>query len=459
MHKSPSMYFVILVAFPTVLGLSACHDSKASSDDAAAGVQSARVAAAQRGNISRVLTLAGQFQPYQVVDVHPKVSGYMARINVDIGDVVHQGQTLAVLQVPELKAQLQSATFAMEQSKEEITRAQHEIDRAQATYSALHAESERLKQAAAARPGLIAQQELDNAQAQDLSAEAQVDSAKSAMAAAKQHMGAATADEQSVEALENYTNVTAPIDGRRDLALCRYGRTDSRWHKLQRPGAADRALVAKQLLRLRVPVPEDDVQYVHAGDQLQVRVDAINRSFTGKIVRFTRNVNFETRTMETEIDVDNKDLSIAPGMYANTLLELEDHKNVVTIPVEALVLNGKQQTVYVLDDGNRIHIRSVQVGLQGQKLAEIVGGLNPGDRVVLGGQENYHEGQQVNPLLAAEPASDTVHETGGTIDMNAGEKRGARTNAKVCSQISLLHHHALPHGGPGWRRSIRHACP
>ncbi len=96
-----------------------------------------------------------------------------------------------------------------------------------------------------------------------------------------------------------------------------------------------------QILRLRVPVPEDDVQYVHAGDQLQVRVDAINRSFTGKIVRFTRNVNFETRTMETEIDVDNKDLSIAPGMYANTLLELEDHKNVVTIPVEALVLNAQ----------------------------------------------------------------------------------------------------------------------
>jgi RND family efflux transporter MFP subunit len=170
------------------------------------------------------------------------------------------------------------------------------------------------------------------------------------------------------------------------------------------------------------------VQFVHAGDQLQVRVDAINRSFTGKIVRFTRDVNFETRTMETEIDVDNKDLSIAPGMYANTLLELEDRRNIVTIPVEALVLNGREQKVYVLDDSNRIHIRSVQMGLQGQKLAEVTGGLSPGDRVVLGGQENYREGQQVTPVLASEPASDTVHETGGTIDLrgdaNAGEKEG-----------------------------------
>jgi RND family efflux transporter MFP subunit len=424
MHKPLSIASAVLAVLCAAFGFSGCHAGKGDSDADAANVPSARVAAAQRGNISRVLTLAGQFQPYQVVDVHPKVSGYMARINVDIGDVVHQGQMLAVLQVPELKAQLQAATFAMEQSKDEITRAQHEIDRAEATYTALHAQSERLKQAAATRPGLIAQQELDNALAQDISAQAQVDSAKAAMAAAKQHMGAATADEQSVAALENYTNVTAPIAG---VVIWRYADTGA----LIQGGtnSNDQALPIvrlsqSSLLRLRVPVPEDDVQFVHAGDQLNVRVDAINRSFTGKIVRFTRNVNFETRTMETEIDVDNKDLSISPGMYANTLLELEDHQNVVTIPVEALVLNGKQQTVYVLDGTNCIHIRGVQVRLEGQKLVEITSGLNPGDRVVLGGQQNYREGQQVNPLLTPEPASDTMHQTGGTIDMKAEENEG-----------------------------------
>ena len=424
MHKSRSMVRAVLALFCAALCFSGCRDNKGRADPDSSIVPSARVAGAQRGNISRVLTLAGQFQPYQVVDVHPKVSGYMARINVDIGDIVHRGQTLAVLQVPELKAQLQAATFAMGQSKEEITRAQHEINRAEATYTALHAQSERLKQAAATRPGLIAQQELDNALAQDLSAQAQVDAAKAAMAAAKQHMGAATSDKESVEALENYTNVAAPIAG---VVIWRYADTGA---LIQGgTGSNDQALPIvrlsqSSLLRLRVPVPEDDVQYVHAGNRLQVRVDAISRSFTGKIVRFTRNVNFETRTMETEIDVENKDLAIAPGMYANTLLELQEHGNVVTIPVEALVLKGREQTVYVLDGSNRIHIRSVQVGLQGQKLAEIVTGLNPGDRVVRGGQENYHEGEQVDPLLTLEPASDTIHQTGGTIDMNAGEKEG-----------------------------------
>jgi RND family efflux transporter MFP subunit len=423
MHKIHSTTAGVLALLCTAVVFSGCRAGRENSN-ATADIPSARVAAAQRGDISRVLTLAGQFQPYQVVDVHPKVSGYMARINVDIGDVVHQGQTLAQLQVPELKAQLQSATFSMEQSKDEITRGQHEIDRAEAAYSALHAQWERLKQAAATRPGLIAQQELDNAQAQDLSAEAQVESAEAAMAAAKQHMGAAGADEQRVQALENYTNVIAPIAG---VVIWRYADTGA----LIQGGtnSNDQALPIvrlsqSSLLRLRVPVPEADVEFVHAGDELQVRVDAINRSFTGKIVRFTRNVSFETRTMETEIDVDNKDLSIAPGMYANTLLELEDRKAVVTVPVEALVLNGRQQTVYVLDDGNRIQIRNVQVGLQGQKLAEIVSGLNPGDRVVLGGQENYHEGQRVKPLVTSEPASDTVHETGGTIDMGVDQNQG-----------------------------------
>ena len=420
MRNQTSLILAIGLAFLVVTSLVACHTA----DSKAITVPSAKVATAQRGDISHVLTLAGQFQPYQVVDVHPKVSGYMSRINVDIGDVVHQGQTLAVLEVPELRAELQQTVFQLQQSKEQIAQAQHEINRAEAEHAALHAASDRLKQAAEGRPGLIAQQELDDAQAKDLSSEAQVDAAKSAMAAAQEHANAAQSDNQRIQALESYTNVTAPLDG---VVIWRYADTGA----LIQGGtnSNDQALPIvrlsqSNLLRLRIPVPEDDVKYVHAGDQLQVRVDAIGRSFTGKIVRFTRDVNFETRTMETEVDVENKDLSIAPGMYANTLLQLGHVNGVVTIPVEALVLNGQQETVYVLDDGNRIHIRNVAVGLQGSKLAEISSGLNLGDRVVIGGQDKYQENEEVNALLTAEPASETAQETGGMIDMKAETSDG-----------------------------------
>lgn len=422
MHKHLSAAASVL-AVCAALGLSACHDSQ--SGPASSQVRSAQVAVAQRGNISLSLSLAGQFQPYQVVDVHPKVSGYMSVIHVDIGDIVHKGEVLAVLQVPELKAQLEAASFAIAQSKAEIVRAQHEINRAQATHAALHSQYARLKQAAAARPGLIAQQELDNAQAQDLSAQAQVDAARAAMAAAQQHMGAATADKERVEALEGYTSVTAPLDG---VVVWRYADTGA----LIQGGtnSNDQALpivriAQSQILRLRVPVPEDDVQYVNVGDPMDVRVDAIGKSFLGKIVRFTRNVSFATRTMETEVDVDNRNLAIAPGMYANTMLQLAYAQNVVTIPVQAVVLKGQQPVVYVVDGTNHIHIRNVELGIQGSKLVQVKSGLEAGDHVILGGQEKYSEGEEVSPIVTATPASESAQQAGGMIDLKAGQDGGA----------------------------------
>ena len=423
MNKEISLSFNAALICCAACCISACRSG--SGNAAASTVQAARVAVAQRGDIAHVLTLAGQFQPYQVVDVHPKVSGYMKRINVDIGDIVHQGETLAVLEVPELKAQVEQTGFELKQSQEEIARAQHEINGAEAMHAALHAESERLREAAATRPGLIAQQELDDAQSKDLSSQAQVDSAKSAMAAAQQHAEAARADNERVQALENYTNVVAPIAG---VVIWRYADTGALIQGGTNSNNQDLPIVRlsqSSLLRLRIPVPEDDVRYVHDGGVLQVRVDAIGKSFTGKIVRFTRDVNFETRTMETEVDVDNKDLAIAPGMYANTLLQLASVTNVVTIPVEAIVLNAQgQQTVYVLDNANHVHIRNVTVGLEGSKLAAIASGLSLGDHVILGGQEKYTEDEEVNPLVAPTQASETIQQTGGTIDMKAEESAG-----------------------------------
>ena len=419
MHKRSSI--LAAVSLCAIIGVSACRSGSGGADARAATIPSARVAVAQRGDISHVLTLAGQFQPYQEVDVHPKVSGYMRTINVDIGDIVQQGQTLAVLEVPELKAQLQQTVFQVEQAKEEITRGQHEISRAIAQHSALHGEYDRLKQAAEGHPGLIAQQELDNAQAADLGAEAQVDAAKAAMAAAQQHMGSAQADNQRVQALHDYTNVVAPISG---VVIWRFADTGALIQGGTNSNSQDLPIVRlsqSSLLRLRLPLPEDDIPFVHEGDVVTVRIDAINRSLTGKIVRFTRNVNFETRTMETEVDVENKDLSISPGMYANTMLRLDHVESVVTIPLEALVLHGQQWVVYTLDSDNHIHIRPVQVGIEGSKLAEIRSGLNAGERVILGGQERYQDDEVVSASVANEPASETQQQTGGMIDLKAEE--------------------------------------
>jgi RND family efflux transporter MFP subunit len=428
MRKRSSLILAAGITIPVLAGIVACNFKNQHSSVNAAEVPSAQVAAAVRGDIAHTLSLAGQFQPYQVVDVHPKVTGFMMKINVDIGDRVHKGETLAVLEVPELNAQLKGTGFEMQGAKDDLVGAQHEIQRAEATHTALHLDYQRLLEASKAQPGLIAQQELDDAQSKDLSSEAQVDAAKAAAAAAQQHAEVAHADNDRVQALKNYTNVVAPLDG---VIVWRYADTGALIQSGTNSNEQDIPIVRLSqsgLLRLRMPIPENDVQYVHVGDPMQVRVDAIGRSFTGKIVRFTRDVNFETRTMETEIDVENSDLSISPGMYANAEMQLARVNNVVTIPVEAVVAKGNQQTVYLLDADNRIRVRSVEVGLRGSKLAEIKSGLAPGDRVIIGGQESYIEGEKVSPILTQEPASDVMREAGGVIDLKAEEATSGGTN-------------------------------
>jgi RND family efflux transporter MFP subunit len=414
MRKHTCFIFAGL-AIAAVLDLSGCRSGGQGSDAKAAETPSATVAAVAKGSIVHDLNLAGQFQPFQVIDVHAKVSGYIRRINVDIGDRVKQGQTLAILEVPELDAQLRGTVAELARSKDEITRARHEVTRAESEHASLHSDYTRLKQAAASQPGLIAQQELDDAQAKDLSSEARVDAAKAALSAATQQSEGAKADNERVGDLANYTRVTAPLDG---VITWRYADTGA----LIQAGTSSETqslpivkLSQSDLLRLRLPVPEDAVEFIHEGAIVNVNVDAVHRAFKGKVVRFTRNLNLATRTMETEIDVPNKDLSLTPGMYANTTIELERHDGVLTIPVQALIRNGNQISVLVVDANHHVEPRNVTIGLQGTNLVEVKSGLEQGDLVITGGQSNYQPGEAVNAKVQQTPDIDTSEEqSGGT---------------------------------------------
>lgn len=405
MRKRLSLLLVsaIVVAVLIVVAIWFSHrDRSEPADVNAETLPTASVAPVVRGSIGHSLNLAGEFQPYQVVDVHAKVSGYIRHIYVDIGDKVHVGETLAILEVPELDAQVQGTVAEYARSKDEITRAQHDVVRAQSENQAIHADYMRLKQASNAQPGLIAQQELDDAQAKDLASAAQVDAAKAALAAAGKQSAYADADNQRVHDLEAYTNVTAPLNG---VIIWRYADTGA---LIQAGTSSDVQslpivkLSQSDLLRLRLPVPEEAVQYIHEGDEVQVRVDAVNRTFTGKVVRFTRNVSTETRTMETEIDVPNNDLTLTPGMYANATLQLEHHDNTLTIPIQAVVQNGNQTSVLVVDHHDRVQPHSIQLGIQSSSRAEVISGLDEGDRVITGGQSNYQQGEKVRPQPALE---------------------------------------------------------
>jgi RND family efflux transporter MFP subunit len=403
------------IALAAVLAVCGCKSDGRGSDANAAETPAATVAPVTRGSIVHTLSLAGQFQPYQEIEVHAKVSGYIRHIYVDIGDRVRQGQVLAVLEVPELDAQLRGTVAELARSKDEITRAKHEVSRAESEHTALHNDYKRLKQAAAAQPGLIAQQELDDAQSKDLASEARVDAAKADLAAMMQQSESAKADNERISDMNDYTKVTAPFDG---VVIWRSADTGA---LIQAGTSSDTQslpivkLSQSNLLRLRLPVPEDAVAFIHDGAVVTVNVNAVHRSFEGKVVRFTRNVDLATRTMETEIDVENKDLSLTPGMYANTAIELERHDNVLTIPVPALIRNGNQSSVLVVDASHRVEQRNIVAGLQGSNLVEVKSGLSEGDLVITGGQSNYQQGETVSTNVQQTSDTDTSEEqSGGT---------------------------------------------
>src|SRR5208337_903089 len=171
------------------------------------------VALVTRRPVVNSLTLSGAFRPYQQVDVHAKVAGFIRKIYVDVGDHVKAGQGLAVLEVPELSAQVAGAKADIQRYQDAVRRSESEIQRAESTHAAYHAGYSRLKQASESRPGLIAEQELDDSMAKDKETAAQIESARAALAESESQLVAARADLDRLSALEAYSHITAPFAG------------------------------------------------------------------------------------------------------------------------------------------------------------------------------------------------------------------------------------------------------
>ena len=381
---------ILIVSRVRAGGSSRSHDGS----DAAP----AAIAIAKRAAIGSAFSVAGEFLPYQEIEMHAKVSGYVRKINVDIGDRVKTGQVLAVLEVPELMAQLQGAGAGVRHSQQEIERAQNEVTRDQAQYAALHANAVRLEQANQARPGLIAQQELDDAQAKDRASAAQVESAKSALSAARQQLEMSQATNTQVSAMSDYTRIVAPFDG---VVTWRYADTGA----LVQSGTSNSnsapvvKLAQVNLLRLRIPVPESLAASVRVGQPADVAVQATGEHFTGHVTRFTAALDRTTRTMQVEIDVPNETYKLQPGMYANVALQTQSRPNALTIPVQAVQHHDGKASVLIVDQQNRVQPREIQTGLEDPNYVEVLSGLSEGERVIVGNFGSFQPGQVVVPKV------------------------------------------------------------
>src|SRR5215469_741563 len=372
------------------------------SQEAPTPEQTAAVVLVERKPITNALTLSGEFRPFQEVEVHAKVAGYIRKIYVDVGDHVKSGQTLAVLEVPELSAQLLGADATVDRAKDAIGRAQGDLDRAESLHSAAHLDYNRLKEAATSKPGLIAQQELDDAQAKDKEGEAQIDASQAALAEAHSQLDEALAQQKQLNAMSDYTKIIAPFAGvvtHRYVdtgALVQAG-TNSNTQALPVVSVAE-----TDLFRLILPVPESAVPSVRLGTMVNVHVTSLNRDFAGKVSRYADDLNVDTRTMHTEVDVPNKDGSIVAGMYAEVAIALARKTDALVVPVQSVSRNGTQASVLVVNSQNRIEERQVRLGLEGSDTVEVISGLAPNDRVVIGSRSQFRTGDAVVPKLIAE---------------------------------------------------------
>jgi len=394
--KWPPFAFLLLFAAAGI----GCHKSPSSVQADILPV--APVVMPQRAALSNRLEVAGELLPYQEVELHAKVSGYIRNIYVDIGDRVRKGQVLADLEIPELVAQVDEAQSTVQRSQQDILRAKSAVARAEADHSALHAAYQRLKQAAAARPGLIAQQELDDAQAKDSASEAQVDVAKADFSAMQEELGAAKANHEHYASLANYAHITAPYAG---VVTWRYSDTGA----LVQAGTSSAGaqpvvkLAQTDILRLRVPVPDTLAGYVRIGTPAQIRIESTGQQLTGKVVRATGELDLATRTLQVEIDLNNTGNMLDPGMYADVSLDLQRSGTALTVPIQAVDRSGGRPAVLVVDNQGRIERREVILGLESPSRVEVLSGLTDSDRVVAANLASFTSGEAVHPQTVELP--------------------------------------------------------
>ncbi len=325
--------------------------------------------------VSRTVELPGEFLPFLTVSLHAKVPGYVDRILVDRGSVVKRGDLLAELSAPEMAAQIAEAESKVQAADADRLQAEAQVAAAQSTY-------ERMKKAAET-PGAIAGNEL-------IQAEKQVEAAKALLNSRQQASKAAQAAVRSQKNLQAYLTISAPFEG---------VVTDRMVHPgaLVGPGNDIPLLVIQQVSRLRlvVPVPEQDVSGIANGAAVPFQVPAWpERTYSGSIARLSRALDQKTRTMAVELDVLNRDGSLAPGMYASVKWPVRRSRPALFVP-KTSVVTTTERTFVIRDQNGRAEWTDVKKGVTDGDLVEVLGNLKSGDRVIRRASDEIRDGSPI----------------------------------------------------------------
>jgi membrane fusion protein (multidrug efflux system) len=313
--------------------------------------------------ISSNVQLPGVFLPFQIVQLYPKVSGFVKNVPVDRGSVVRQGQVLITLEAPEIEQQVAEAELKFTQ--------------AEATYITSKDRYRRL---------LEASKTLGAISPFDLEAAASTKQGDSATAQG------ANANYKAAKAMREYLTITAPFNG---------VITERNVHPgaLAGPGTqeAKPMLVLQQLskLRLTVDIPEQYAEQIKDGDTVHYKVNALpGQDFKGTISRSSQSLSNSYRSETIEIDVLNPQDVYKPGMYAEVVLPASGSANAFVVPKSAVVTTTEKKYVIKVDNNTAKWI-DISEGNQASDSTEIFGNLQTGDEVITNATYQVKDGQAV----------------------------------------------------------------
>jgi len=379
--------FTAIVAFCSSCSSNSGSPS-ANTTTAAQPVPTVDVVKVASHKLSISIRLPGELQPYEVVAVYPKVTAFVDSIRVDRGSIVKSGQLMARLVAPELAAQRAEAQSKLHSAEAQRVEAEAKLASDQGTY-------ERLK-AASATPGVVAGNDLEVAQKAVEADHARVDATRESAQAARAALN-------SITEIEGYLQVRAPFDGvvtERNVhpgALVGPAGSSGAQAPMMRVEQANR-------LRLVVPIPEKYAAGTVNGAKVEFTVPAFpNQTFSGTVSRIAHAVDVKTRTMPVELDVNNGDRRLSPGMFPEVLWPVRRSEPTLFVPTSAVARTTEATFVVRIRNGNA-EWANVSTGEVEGKLIEVFGDVREGDEVAVRGTDELRPGTRVNTQLGGTEA-------------------------------------------------------
>ena len=347
---------------------------------------------AKQGEPTSELLLPGNIEPLYTANLYARVDGYLDRRNVDIGAKVRSGQVLAVISSPEVDQQLLQARATLAQSEASLQQAKAALE--QAAANAEFARLTKERDLPLGEQHAISQQIVDSAVQSYNARVADVSAATANIAAAEANVTANRANVSRLQQMQSFERIVAPFDGvitarnveRGDLVSTGNSSVAKPLFSIAQSGT----------LRIQIDVPQSEAVNIKDGQKASIDVkERVGRAYTGTVIRNAAALDNAARTMLTEVQVDNTDASLLPGMYAQVKFTLPQQRTSLIIPTSSLVVDRGGMHVVTIDADHRIHFAPVTIGKDMGKEVEILKGLKASELLVSSPSDLLNEGEHV----------------------------------------------------------------